>query len=117
MRGPALALALLLAVPATAQEITAGGAFAGIARGGVTQVTINPGLITLAGKTVTVSVPNIKAGDAVIVTPYSGSLALGVSIGAARSPTNGTVEINLVTSVALGLTLSTMTVQVTYFGP
>lgn len=116
----AAALPLLLALggsPLAAQDVTAGEMiFNGINRGGTSTVSITPGLVTLAGKIVTVAVPALKVGDAVVVQPYSGSLALGVGIGAARVPADGQLEINLVNTVAVGVSVSTITVQVLYFG-
>lgn len=108
----------LLAGSATAQEITPGAVVVnGANRIGVTSATVSPGLLTLAGKSVTVSVsPAVcKAQDAVLVAPSS-SLSLGTGIGSANMAGDGSVTINFVTSLAIGVTISSFTVQIICIG-
>jgi hypothetical protein len=76
----------------------------------VVTVPVTPGLVALAGKKLTASVPGVKVADVVFPSVPAG-LALGVGIGNARVSAADTVELSITCTLALGVTLGAVSVS------
>lgn len=114
-------LALLLLIsPAAAQEVTVTPTPGMPLRfGGPVQVTVNPGLISLGTKKVTVAVAGVRVGDFVDVVPSSASSPLLVGVilnGTGEVLTAGQVTLTFMTPVALGVSLGNMDVRIRWMG-
>lgn len=78
-------------------------------------VTVSPGLVTLAGKTVTAAFTGVRPGDKIDLLEVVGGLTLGTIITGARVSANDTIEFRFSTAIAVGVTLGSTQINFLWF--
>jgi hypothetical protein len=75
-------------------------------------VSLSPGLVTSAGKTVTASCPGAKTTDVVQTVSSNGAMSLGVTRGDCWISAPDTLSVQFLATTLVGVTLGSMTLNV-----